>query len=315
MHIPDGFIDARTAITTGILSAGGIGMALHQVKRNLPRRDVPLMGLAAAFVFAAQMLNFPVAGGTSGHMMGAVLVSVLLGPSAAIIVMSSVLIVQCFLFADGGVIALGANIFNMAVIAPVLGYGIYAIMRRSIPGERGRIAAIAFAAWCSTVVASICCAGELAWSETVSWNAGFPAMTNVHMIIGIGESIITALVIVAVGKARPELFSGGDSRQPRKKSAEILVYGLLLALGLAIFVAPFASGWPDGLEKIAATLGFEHKAITSPVAGTPMAGYTIPGIGSATTATAIAGSVGVIIVFGLSFVLARILIPKSKTPP
>ncbi len=312
MHIPDGFIDTKTAITTGILSVAGLGMALRHVKRHLPQKNVPMMGLAAAFVFAAQMLNFPVAGGTSGHLMGAVLVSVLLGPSAAIIVMSSVLIIQCFLFADGGVFALGANVFNMAVAAPLIGYGLYLIIRRLISGERGRIAAVAFAGWCSTVIASICCAGELAWSGTVSWNAGFPAMTNIHMLIGLGEGIITALVILAISRTRPELLSIKTEQNSSKKYAEVLVYGFLLTLGLAIFVAPFASGWPDGLEKIASSLGFEHQAVTQPVVGAPMADYIIPGIGSATTATAIAGGAGVIVVFGLSFFLAQILVPKSK---
>ncbi len=311
MHIPDGFIDTKTAITTGILSVAGLGMALRQVKSHMPQRNVPLMGLAAAFVFVAQMLNFPVAGGTSGHLMGAVLVSVLLGPSAAIIVMSSVLIVQCFLFADGGVLALGANVFNMAIAAPLLGYVIYFLVRRLIGGERGRIAAVAFAAWCSTVIASICCTGELAWSDTVSWNAGFPAMTNIHMLIGLGEGIITAFIIVAIGKTRPELLFEKEEISAAQKTAGVVVYGLLIALGLILFVAPFASGWPDGLEKVAASLGFGHKAGTQLVVNAPLPDYIVPGIGSATTATAIAGLVGVIVVFGLSFVLARMLVPKN----
>ena len=110
MHIPDGFIDGKTAATTALLSAAGVGLALRQVRRRLPPRRVPLLGLAAAFLFAAQMVNFPVAGGTSGHLVGGVLAAALLGPSAAIVVLTTVLIVQCFLFADGGVLALGANI-------------------------------------------------------------------------------------------------------------------------------------------------------------------------------------------------------------
>jgi cobalt/nickel transport system permease protein len=309
MHIPDGFIDTKTAITTGVLSLAGLSMALRQVKRYLPQRNVPLMGLAAAFVFAAQMLNFPVAAGTSGHLMGAVLVAVLLGPSAAVIVMSSVLIVQCLLFADGGVLALGANIFNMAIAAPILGYGVYLLVHRLIGGERGRITAVAFAGWCSTVIASICCAGELAWSNTVAWNAGFPAMTNIHMLIGLGEGLVTALVFVAIGKTRPELLLEKNEGGITQTSGGVLVYGLLLALGVTIFIAPFASAWPDGLDKVASVLGFEQKSVSQQIAGSPLPEYTVPGIGSATTATAIAGVVGVIVVFGLSFVLARILVP------
>jgi len=130
MHIPDGFIDAKTAATTALLSAAGVGLALRQARRSLPARRVPLLGLAAAFLFAAQMVNFPVAGGTSGHLVGGVLVAALLGPSAAIVVLTTVLIVQCFLFADGGVLALGANVFNMAIIGAAGGYAIYRLVLR-----------------------------------------------------------------------------------------------------------------------------------------------------------------------------------------
>src|ERR1039458_7482818 len=168
LHIPDGFIDGKTAATTALLSAVGVGLALRQVRLRLPPRRVPLLGLAAAFLFAAQMVNFPVAGGTSGHLVGGVLVAALLGPSAAIVVLTTVLIVQCFLFADGGVLALGANVFNMAIVGAAGGYTIYRIVCRWLPGTRGQVAAVAFAGWCSTVLASICCAGELAWAGTAA---------------------------------------------------------------------------------------------------------------------------------------------------
>jgi cobalamin biosynthesis protein CbiM len=128
MHIPDGFIDGKTAAVTAVISAAGVGFALRQVRRELPPRRVPLLGLAAAFLFAAQMVNFPVAGGTSGHLVGGTLVAALLGPSAAVVVVTTVLIVQCFLFQDGGVMALGANIFNMAIVNSVIGYVIYRVV-------------------------------------------------------------------------------------------------------------------------------------------------------------------------------------------
>jgi len=141
MHIPDGFLDAKTLALTGALSAGGLAVAARQVNRTLPRNKIPLMGLGAAFVFAAQMLNFPVAGGTSGHLLGGVLAAVLLGPGAAAIVIACVLLVQALLFSDGGVLALGANIFNMAFIGAMVGYTIYRVVFRFLPGLRGRIAA------------------------------------------------------------------------------------------------------------------------------------------------------------------------------
>ena len=315
MHIPDGFLDAKTAVATAGLAAGGLGIALRQVRRHLPRRKIPLLGLAAAFVFAAQMLNFPVAGGTSGHLVGGVLTAVLLGPSAAVIVLTSVLLVQCVLFADGGVTALGANMFNMGLIGGVVGYAIYRVVRTISPGTRGTVAAAAFAAWCSTVLAAIVCAGELALSGTVSWSVAFPAMANVHMLIGVGESLITALVIVAIARARPELLDPNTRETNGLGYAPVLAFGLLISLGLAMFVAPFACSWPDGLDKVAQALGFEHRAAGQPLIPSPIPEYHLPGVASASIATALAGVIGTVIVFGLAFLLARWLVPKPVPNP
>jgi len=182
------FIDGKTAAVTAVISAAGVGFALRQVRRELPPRRVPLLGLAAAFLFAAQMVNFPVAGGTSGHLVGGTLVAALLGPSAAVVVVTTVLIVQCFLFQDGGVMALGANVFNMAIVNSVIGYVIYRMVCRWLPGIRGRVTAIAFASWCATVLAAIGCAGQLAWSGIIPWSVAFPAMATVHMFIALAKA-------------------------------------------------------------------------------------------------------------------------------
>jgi len=317
MHIPDGFIDGKTAATTVLLAAAGVGLALRQVRRRLLPRRVPLLGLAAAFLFAAQMINFPVAGGTSGHLLGGLLAAALLGPSAAIVVLTAVLIVQCFLFADGGVLALGANIFNMAIVGGGGGYVIYHTVCRWLPGTRGQVAAVAFAGWCSTVLAAVCCAAELAWSGTVRWGAAFTAMTSVHMVIGVGEGVISALVLVAIQRVRPDLTSGagegvrGGGMPPYRGSwGELVGYGLLAALGLAVFVAPVACPWPDGLESVAARLGFEHKAVAQVVAA-PAADYRVPGVHWATGATAVAGAAGTVVVFGLALLLARALVREG----
>jgi cobalt/nickel transport system permease protein len=316
MHIPDGFLDAKTAAATAVLSVAGVGVALRQARKTLPPRRVPLMGLAAAFVFAAQMLNFPVVGGgTSGHLVGATLTAVLLGPGAAVIVLTAVLLVQCFLFCDGGVTALGANIFNMAIVGAVTGYAIYHGVRRVSSGLRATVLAAAFAAWCSTVVAAVSCAGQLALSGTLPWSIAFPAMANVHMLIGLGEAIITALVIVAVAHARPELVEANGPLRTGvtgERWAEFVVYGALIAVGLALFVAPFACSWPDGLEKVAEAFGFAGRAAQHPVVSAPMTDYRIPGIGSASAATALAGAIGTVVVFALACVLARALVPKGK---
>ena len=311
MHIPDGFIDGKTAVATALLSAAGVGLALRQARRRLPPRRVPLLGLAAAFLFAAQMVNFPVAGGTSGHLVGGVLVAALLGPSAAIVVLTTVLIVQCFLFADGGVLALGANVFNMAIIGVTAGYAIYRLVCRWLPGTRGQVAAVAFAGWCSTVLASICCAGELAWSGTVAWPAAFAAMASVHMVIGIGEGLISALVFLAIRRMRPDLageISGPVQPQPW---GELVCYGLLVVLGIVLFIAPFACPWPDGLESVATRLGFEQEAAHHVVRALAP-GYQVPGVRWAAGATAVAGAAGTLVVFGLALLLARSLVREPE---
>lgn len=310
MHIPDGFIDAKTAVVTGTLAVTGLGVALRQARLHLPSRKVPLLGLTAAFVFAAQMINFPVAGGTSGHLVGAVLAAALLGPSAGVIVISAVLITQCFMFADGGVSALGANIFNMAIIGAVGGWSIYHVVSRLFKGLFGQILAAAFAAWCSTVLASVACAGELAASGRVSWSLALPAMAGVHMLIGIGEGLITALVLVAIARARPELLQPKTLPTTSRSYGPVLAYGALIALGLTLFASPFASKWPDGLDKTAEVLGFADKAVAKPLLPAPIPDYQIPGTG--VLATSLAGAIGTVAVFALAWILARVLVPRGR---
>ena len=340
MHIPDGFLDVKTAVGAGVLAAAGLALALRDARRTLPPRKVPLLGLSAAFVFAAQMLNFPVVGGTSGHMVGAVLTAALLGPSAAVIVLSAVLIVQCFMFADGGVTTLGANIFNMGIIGGVVGWMIYAGLLRLVKGLFGCIFAAVVAAWASTVLAAIACAGELAASGTAAWKIAFPAMGGVHMLIGVGEGVITALVLSAIGATRPDLLGLPvrqvrgfevivDAALPRPAVAPspamepapaaqreglgtLLIFGLLISLGLALFVSPFACPWPDGLDKVAQTLGFKEKESETRVVPAPVADYKMPGMGSTAMATSIAGVVGTLVVFGGAWLLTRMLVPKVK---
>lgn len=309
MHIPDGFLDARTAVAGGLVAAAGVGVALAGLRRTLPARRVPLVGLAAAFVFAAQMLNFPVAAGTSGHLVGAVLAAVLLGPGAAVVAMTAVLVLQCLLFADGGITALGANVFDMALVAPVTGYAVYRLLGCVAGGGlRARLFATAFAAWASTVAAAVACAGQLALSGTVAWGAALPAMTGVHMLIGLGEAAITTMVVAAVARVRPELLRGDAAPERRASLALVAAQGLVVALGLVLFVAPFASGWPDGLERVAARLGFEHRA-ADPLVASPLAGYGVGGLASPNASVVVAGAVGTLAAFALAWLLAFLLAP------
>lgn len=306
MHIPDGFVGIKTAAAAGVFSLAGLAFAVRTLNRELPRTRVPLIGLAAAFIFAAQMLNFPVAGGTSGHLIGAALAVVLVGPAAAVVVMTSVLILQCFLFADGGVTALGANIVNMAIVAPLTAWAAYSALGGRTAALRARLAAATFAAWCSTVVASLACAVELALSGTAAWGVVLPAMLGVHMLIGVGEAVITALVVAAVARARPGLVASPTAEPP----ASFAAAGFVAAMALALFASPFASSFPDGLEKVAERLGFAHAAL-EPVVASPIPDYAMPGVASAIWATAWAGGIGTILAFALAWILARSLARPS----
>jgi cobalt/nickel transport system permease protein len=308
MHLPDGFLDLKTALVSTAAASAGVGIALRQVRTTLEPRQMPLLGLAAAFAFAAQMVNFPIAGGTSGHLVGGVLTAILLGPSAALLVITCVLIVQCLMFADGGLMSLGANVFNMAVLNSCGGYFVFRVAKRLFRMEekRSTVFAAAFAGWFGTVLASISCAGQLALSKTVPWTLAFPAMTNVHMLIGIGEGLATGLIVMAMLRTRPEMLTAVSERGQRARLG-FVGYGLLMSLGLALFVAPFACPRPDGLESVARLFGFQHQA-ASLISG-PLGDYRFPFVQSATLATGIAGLIGTLLAFIAAYGLARILVP------
>ncbi len=313
MHIPDGFLDAKTMAASAGLACAGVGWALKSAQSRIAPQRMPLMGLSAAFVFAAQMLNFPVLGGTSGHLLGGVLVAVLLGPSAAVVVMTAVVMVQCLLFSDGGLLALGANVFNMAVLAPVTGYGVYRLARLVWREPAGIIGASAFAGWCSTVVASLACAGQLAYAGTASLGVVIPAMVHVHMVIGIGEGLITGLVLAAILRVRPELIENCGIKEQTPRLRDTLVLGSIIVLGMALFLTPLASSFPDGLERVAEQLGFADKDGGAALHGL-MPDYQAPGVSSSVVATALAGAFGAMVAFGLAWMLGRMLNPKTRNP-
>ena len=221
MHIPDGFLSHGVNAATLVISAGTCALAARKVNQKFGEREVPLMGVTAAFIFAAQMVNFPIAGGTSGHFLGAVFSSVLLGPWAGLIIMTLVVAVQCLGFADGGLTALGSNVFNMGVIGAWGGYGffalIYRLFRRS---PKGFFIALAVSSWVSIVMGATAAAIELAISGTSPLMIVLPAMAGVHAVIGIGEAVITTTAVSLILKTRPDLVGCWYSRHSCSRQKE-----------------------------------------------------------------------------------------------
>jgi cobalt/nickel transport system permease protein len=209
MHIPDGFLATDVALACAVPAVVAVGYGVRRAGVELDERRVPLLGVTAAFIFAAQMLNFPVAGGTSGHFLGAALAAILLGPWLACLVLAVVLFVQAFVFADGGITALGANVLNMGVIGALLVGGLM-VAARSIAGRgRGAMLAISAAgAWLAVMAGATATALELALSGTVPLATVLPAMLGVHTLIGVGEAVITAAAVNAVLATRPDLLHG-----------------------------------------------------------------------------------------------------------
>jgi cobalt/nickel transport system permease protein len=308
MHILDGMLSPQVAAGTGVVAAVGFRAALARAGHAKGDRATVLMGVLAAFLFAAQMVNFPAGPGVSGHLLGGVLAAVVLGPWAGAVVVGAVLIVQCLLFSDGGVTALGANFLNMGLIGAVGGYAIYAPIRQAIGGKAGVLLGAMAAAWLSTILTAGAFAAELALSGRA---ADFPRilgwMTMVHAAIGVGEAIITGLVLRFVLLARPDLIyepaEGAPSRL--RRTGQVAVVGLAVALAIAVVLGPLASDAPDGLEFVGQRLGF-LPGESRPVLSAPIPDYNMPGLTAHVgLATAAAGLVGTLVVFATGLVLAR----------
>lgn len=209
MHIPDGFLSTPVWGTSAGISIGYIIFALRRLRKILQEKLIPVMGVLSAFIFAAQMINFPVAGATSGHLMGGLLATIIVGPYAGSFILATVLIVQCLIFQDGGLLALGANILNIAIIGTLGGYGIYIFLKKFLIGKsRSKFRtylSYGVAAWFSVILASIACAVELALSKTVPLKIVLPTMVGMHMLIGVGEAIITVFTLAGIHRIRPDL--------------------------------------------------------------------------------------------------------------
>jgi cobalt/nickel transport system permease protein len=212
LHAPDGFFSAPVALALWAVAIVIIAISVQRASRTLDERAIPLMGVTAAFIFAAQMINFPVVGGTSGHMLGAVLAAVLLGPWAGTLVMASVIAVQGLLFQDGGLLAMGANIVNMGLVGTIGGYAIYRAACGLLGGEeRGRLPAAGIAAWLAVMLGAAAASVELAISGTTTLAVALPAMLGTHALIGLGEAIVTAAALALIGSVRPDLLQLRDA--------------------------------------------------------------------------------------------------------
>ncbi|MFE2299679.1 energy-coupling factor ABC transporter permease [Streptomyces sp. NPDC059445] len=319
MHVPDGFINAPVSAVTGVVAAGAVAVSLRGARRELDERTAPLAGLVAAFIFAVQMLNFPVAAGTSGHLLGGALAAILVGPFTGVLCVSVVLLMQGILFADGGLTALGVNITDMAIVTTVVAYAVFRGLVKVLPRTRRSVTVASFvaallsvpaAAVAFTLIYAIGGTTDVALSKVAT------AMVGVHVLIGIGEAVITALTVGAVIAVRPDLVYGARGLQQRLKlrvngelvdtpaaapapvaarssHRKVWITGLVTSLVLAGFVSFYASASPDGLEKVARDKGIDTRTKAHASEDSPLAGYGVKDISDARLSGGLAGVIGV----------------------
>lgn len=319
MHIPDGgFLSPSLCAGTWCLAAAGLALASRKVQTDWTDRTVPLLGVMSAFVFAGQMVNFPVAGGTSGHLLGGVLAATLLGPHVAAMVLTVVLTVQCLFFQDGGVTTWGANVLNLALVGVYSGTAIQRFLVRPGADPARLRLGVAVGAWSSVMAASAACALEMGASGTAPLKLVLPAMLLTHAVIGVGEALITVAVLSFVVRVRPDLVHRSPSPRRPLSHRWLAGVGTAAALGVALILGPLASSWPDGLERVAERLGFGGEA--QAVAPAPLPDYEVPGVGIPWLSTALAGVLGTLICLAVAWGLARLVsrrLDRSEggTPP
>jgi cobalt/nickel transport system permease protein len=302
LHIPDGFLSLPISIVFWVLTIILVGIAVRQSRKELGERQIPLMGVMAAFIFAAQMINFPIAGGTSGHLLGGALAAIVLGPWAGILVMTTVVGVQALFFQDGGLVVLGANIFNMGIITALIGYGLYRAVENQSKGVKLALAGVA--AWASVVAGALLTALQLWLSGTSALGIVMPAMLGIHALIGLGEALITVAALAFMMQTRPDLL---QSREQQRGRGWVVV-GTVITLAV-VLISPLASANPDGLERVAEDLGFMDLGADAPYQIIP--DYTVPFLGETPLSTILAGAVGLVIVAAFVMGISRLLQPAK----
>jgi len=305
MHAPDGFLSPGVALATGLISIAVVGLCLRASRHELGDAQVPLAGAAAAFIFAAQMFNFPVASGTTGHLLGGALAAVLLGPRTGTLVVTVVVVVQALLFADGGITALGYNVLNMAIVPAFGGWALFRLFRRVLPANAGGVVgATGLAAGGSVVLSAAAFSLEWLFGATapVPFDTVFGAMVGVHALIGIGEGLISGLAVAAVLASRPDLVAGAADlpaeslRRGAPVTARTFAIGAaLVVLVMAVVVSQFAADDPDGLERVAEDRGFVDEGRDHALAGGPFADYATRGIDDESLSLAVAGATGAVL--------------------
>lgn len=303
LHIPDGFLSFTVSIVCWVITALTLSAAISRSNKSLGDRQVPLMGVMAAFIFAAQMINFPVAGGTSGHLLGGALAAITLGPWAGMLVMTAVIAVQALLFQDGGLLVMGANILNMGLITVAIGYGLY----RSVSGRSRtlKLTVAGIAAWLSVMAGALFTSLQLWLSGTSQLQIVIPAMLGVHALIGLGESLITVAALTFIFQTRPDLL--GENSASATGSRGWVMAGVLVSLAV-VLLSPLASANPDGLNRVASDLGFIN---TAQARVGPLAGYTVPFLESGSASKIAAGAFGLAVVAVIMILFGQGMKAKS----
>lgn len=296
LHIPDGFLNNWVSLACWVITAIILAIALRNANKLFDERLVPLAGIMGAFIFAGQMLNFPVAGGTSGHMVGALLAFVVLGPWLGLIAMTAVIVLQALLFQDGGLVVMGGNIIVMGIVPGFIGYGVYKLLNRK---EGVSLPLAGVSAWVSIMAAALITALLLGFSGTADFGIVVPIMLGVHALIGIGEALITVSALGFIQRARPQLLNRNATTDAK---GSFVVAGLLVVLFVVMF-APLASGSPDGLEWVAETTDFIDTAQDAGYQILP--DYTIPALGETSLSTILSGVIGSLVVAGVMWILAK----------
>ncbi len=309
MHVPDGFLSAGVAGATWAAGAGTLGWALRAERSSPERVPAGTLGALSGFVFAAQLVNVPLLPGTSGHLVGAMLATALVGPWRGLVVMAVVLAVQALLFQDGGVTAYGANLLAMGGGGSLGGFAVASLVDRVVPGARGRVAGPVAGAFVGTLVGAAFVATALAGSGLYPVATVLPVMLSLHVPIALLEAGLTGAILGTVLRWRPDLVWGLQTASRVSSRAAPVLGALVVAIALAAFVAPFASPLPDGLETVAERLGFAGAARAPWPAPAP--DYELRWAALGRAGTALAGVVGTLAAVALAWALSRGLGPRE----